>query len=908
MSDTNTAALTPMMRQYHEMKQQVPGTMLLFRMGDFYELFFDDAREVSRILGLTLTTRDKGENPVPMAGFPYHGLDTQLRKLLQAGVRVAICDQVEDPKAAVGLVKRDITRIVSPGTLTDDDLLDPRRRNYLVAIAPARKKDDQAGLAWVDLSIGAITVCSVPSDQLSDELARIEPAECLFPNTVSLPMPNWFDAYRPAAVTARSDHEFNARSANDLLKRHFKVATFTGFGVPDDSPGLSAAGAIIAYLMETQRTDLKHISRLNHFERSKRVMIDPDARRSLELVRTIRSNQRQGSLLDAIDKTVTAAGARMLGDWINQPLLDPKSITLRQSAIAELKENNSLRKDLRELLAQTYDIERLIARISTGRTNPRDLLCLRNSLRQLPPIKAKLAARDAPLLDELERSLNLLPELRQQLEQALDDDAPMQVRDGGIIKPGFHADLDQLRDTARGGKDWIANYQREQVELTGISNLKINFNKVFGFYLEVTNSFKDRVPADWDRKQTIKNAERYITPALKEYEQKVLTAEDRSKDLEYELFGQLREFAASFTTQLQQLAETMAQIDVLAGLAEKAASSGYVRPTITDDNETLIIAGRHPVLDEILPAGQFVPNDTILDHEHGRFMLITGPNMAGKSTFIRQSALITILGQIGSFVPAESATLGMVDRIFARVGAADELQRGQSTFMVEMAETANILNNATARSLVILDEIGRGTSTYDGVSLAWAIVEHLHEQVGCRTLFATHYHELIQLEKKLPGFVNYNVAVREWNEEVIFLHQIVRGGSDRSYGIHVARLAGIPVNVLKRAQYILTQLERDSFAEQDAGDNVVSPKSAANVGTSTAATTPQDTSSPVENSPTSKDTAPKKHRRAYHQLSLFPMTTAHPILDEIRLLDREKVSPDQLRELLALWQDRLAKE
>ena len=861
---------TPMMQQYLAMKAETPDALLLFRMGDFYEMFHDDAEEGARLLGLTLTSRDKGENPVPMAGFPYHALDNYLRKLVGAGRHVAICDQIEDPKQATGLVKRAVTRIVTPGTLTEESLLDPNRANYLAAVATNVPKGKPVGLAWVDFSAGRISVSAVAREHLGEELARLEPTECLAPDAEP-PTDDWFTGAGSTNLSLRPAWTFARENSHDLLRNHFRVSTFDGFGIETDSPGLLAAGALLFYLQQTQRTDLSHLSTMAPYAREAVMLLDPVTRRSLELTRTLRDNSREGTLLDTIDKTVTACGARRLADWLNHPLLDVSAIRDRRQGVAEWKDDQPSRRALRELLRRTYDVERLASRISTGRTSPRDLASLRSTLEHLPAIKAKLAGRATQFNADLEDGIDLFPELQRELNEALIDDPPIQVRDGGIIRPGYHSELDELVEIAKGGKQWLADLQAAEAARTGIANLKIGFNKVFGYYLEVSNSGRDKVPENYQRKQTLKNAERYITPELKEHEQNVMGAEERSKNLEYELFSRLRLTVAEKVEPLQRLAELLARLDCVLALAELAAERRYVRPEVTEGRELVIEGGRHPVLDATMPAGRFVPNDTRLDETDGRFLLITGPNMAGKSTYIRQVALITLLAQIGSFVPATHASIGLVDRIFTRVGASDELGRGQSTFMVEMTETANILNNATERSLVILDEIGRGTSTYDGVSLAWAIAERLHDENRCRTLFATHYHELLELEKTLDGLRNRNVAVREWQDEIIFLHQIVDGGADRSYGIHVARLAGVPKPVLERAELILDQLERDPFGS-GAGRTI---------GT------------------------PKKHRRAYHQLSLFPTTTAHPILDELRMLDVDGLAPEDGLERLRQWRRRL---
>lgn len=864
---------TPMMRQYREAKAQVPGALLLFRMGDFYELFFDDAEEAARLLGLTLTSRDKGENPIPMAGFPYHSIEMYLRRLMEAGRTVAICEQVENPKEAQGLVRREITRVVTPGTLTDESLLDPRRANHLVAIAAIRRPraaQKTFGLAWVDLSRGTITVADVPEGALVEEISRLEPAECLLSDAES-PRPEWWMGIRPPAVTPRPAWHFSPSNAQSVVQEHFRVRTFGGFGVDDDSAAIPAAGALLLYLRETQKTSLAHVARLVAYRREEGMVLDPVTRRSLEISRTLREQRSEGSLLGAIDRTVTAAGARALAEWLERPLVDVESIRQRQSAIAEWKDDPAGRRELRDLLKGTYDVERLAARISTGRTHPRDLASLRSTLRQLPAIKARLAGRNALRNAELDTGLVLFADLRARLERFLVDDPPMQLRDGGIVRNGFHPELDELRGLARGGKEWIAAFQKQEAERSGIANLKVGFNKVFGYYLEVNHSARDKVPCEWQRKQTIKNAERYITPQLKEYEQKVLTAEERARQLEFELFRELREEVAERTTALQGIAAVLAELDTLSSLAELAQERGYIRPSVIDAPQTIIEGGRHPVLDATLSAGRFVPNDTTLAPGEGTFLLLTGPNMAGKSTYIRQVALLTLLAQIGSFLPVQSATIGIADRLFARVGASDELGRGHSTFMVEMIETAAILNNATPKSLVILDEIGRGTSTYDGVSLAWAIAEHLHDQVGCRTLFATHYHELIELERSLANLRNGNAAVREWKDEVVFLHQIVPGGADRSYGIHVAKLAGLPKRVLERARYILEQLERDPFGQNAAG----------------------------------RIAEPTKHRRAYHQLSLFPVTSAHPVLDELRGVEVDSLAPAAAVEWIRALKERL---
>jgi DNA mismatch repair protein MutS len=793
---------TPMMQQYREAKAQHPGMLLLFRMGDFYELFDADAEVASRVLGLTLTSRDKS---IPMAGFPHHQLEAYLRKLLHAGHRVAVCDQVEDPALAKGLVRREVTRVVTPGTLTEDNLLDPRQANYLAAVAP---QGPLVGLAWVDLSTGQFLAADVSWERLSDELGRLAPAECLRADGSPTSLTDHLRAAAPTMlISGRPDWTFDPLSARAALFAHFGVSTLAGFGFDDQQPCLAAAGALLLYLQETLRSSLAHLTRLRPFRHDRVLFLDEVTRRSLELTRTMRDGGRDGSLLSVIDRTVTPMGSRLLQEWLVAPLAERKAIEDRLDAVAELLDEQALRQELRDILSEAFDLHRLTARVSTGRASPRDLANVGRTLRLLPRIKAKATARRAPLLRDLESRLELCPDLREALDAALVDEPPLSPKEGGVIRDGYNAELDELRKIARGGKEWIAQFQAKEITRTGIASLKVGFNRVFGYYIEITHTHVSKIPADYQRKQTLKNAERYITPDLKEYEEKVLSAEEKINQREHDLFLALRDQVGAQTHRLLQTAEVLATLDVLAAQAELAASRQYCRPELTEELVLEISDGRHPVLDQTLPPGTFVPNDAVLGPEAGQFLLITGPNMAGKSCYIRQVALITLLAQMGSFVPARQAKIGLVDRIFTRVGASDELSRAQSTFMVEMTEAANILNNATGRGLVILDEIGRGTSTYDGVSLAWAITEYLHDTVGCRTLFATHYHELAQLAGKLSGLRNYNVLVREWQDEIIFLHKIAPGSADKSYGIHVAQLAGVPEEVLGRAKEVLAELE-----------------------------------------------------------------------------------------------------
>jgi DNA mismatch repair protein MutS len=885
-----------MMQRYLEVKAQNPGALLLFRMGDFYELFYEDAQTAAKVLGLTLTSRDKGSpNPVPMAGFPYHALNGYLQKLVRAGHRAAICEQVEDPKQAKGLVKREVTQVVTPGTLTDDALLDPRQSNFLACVFPQKPRDSHpgvpCGLAWLELSTGRFWTADVAPPHLADELARIQPAECLYPEGQSHQL-GALDG--KISFSERPAWSFSKDQCLRLLLEQFRVQTLDGFDIAADSPGIVAAGALLDYVRETQKSDLGHITRLEPYRRGSSLIIDEATRRSLELTQTLRHGTREGSLLAVIDDTVTPMGARLLAEWLSNPLTDPEAINRRLDAVQELTHETSTRQAIRDLLKDCYDVQRLTARVATGRASPRDLVFLSRTLALLPKLKAKLTGRSSARLCDLEGRLELCGETRAEIDAALIDEPPLTITDGGLIRDGYHAQLDEYRDLARGGKEWIARYQAEEIQRTGIPNLKVGFNRVFGYYLECTAAQADKVPADYIRKQTLKNQERFITPQLKEHEDKVLRAEGLSIELEQELFTALRSQVAQQSPRLRENAEILAEIDVLCGLAELAVTARYCRPEITTEPVLDIREGRHPVLDRLQPSGQFVPNDVVIGISGeqkaesgkpvedasgssafrsqlsacGRVQLITGPNMAGKSTYIRQAALLTILAQMGSFVPASEARIGIADRVFARVGASDELGRGQSTFMVEMTETARILNAASANSLVILDEIGRGTSTYDGISLAWAITEYLHDRVGCRTLFATHYHELTQLTQTLKDAANWNVAVRETADQVVFLHKIVPGAADKSYGIHVAQLAGVPGDVLARARVILDTLEADHVDE--AGHTKI----------------------PARSSRGASD----------RQLTLFE-PPPHPVLDELRQIKVDELTPlAALQELHRLQQ------
>jgi DNA mismatch repair protein MutS len=868
-----------MMRQYRELKARVPDALLFFRMGDFYERFGDDAGEAAEILGLTLTSRDKNsENPTAMAGFPHPALEQYLAKIIAAGRRAAVCEQMEDPKTATGsVVKRDIVRVVTPGTLTEDSLLDPRTANHIAAVFEFKGK---MGLAVAELSTGRFAVTSLQKLELVEELARLAPSELVICETQLESA--WIKALRgqlSVLITTRPSWDFLPDRALKTLCDQFRTSTLAGFGVDDDATEIPAAGALVAYLVDTQKAALRHIHQIRPYRRDSILGIDPNTRRALEMTRTIREGRRDGSLLAVIDRTQSPMGARLLGEWLAAPLVDHSEIVARHDAVGELVTASEIRDRIRRLVGEVADLERLAARVGTGRATPRDLLGLGRTLLILPEVKQLLARTHSELLRRLDDALELCPEIRSAILSAIADNPPNNPREGGVIREEYHPLLDELRDAARGGKNWIAQYQAEQIRTTGISSLKVGFNKIFGYYVEVTNIHSAKVPADYIRKQTVKNAERYITPELKEYEDKVLRAEERARELEHELFQALRDRVAAETPRLIQAGGVLAALDTLCALAELAVSQNYVRPTMVNEPVLHIRAGRHPVLDARLNRGEFVPNDTRLGPDEGMVLVITGPNMAGKSTYIRQVALITILAQMGSFVPAAEATIGLTDRIFARVGAADELARGQSTFLVEMSETANILHNATARSLVILDEVGRGTSTFDGVSLAWAITEYLHDHARCRAMFATHYHELVDLEKSCPGLRNANVAVENQDGEIVFMHRIVPGGADQSHGIHVARLAGVPAPVLDRARQILDQLETQHSAMSQAA----------------AATHVLET-------PAKAAAAPRLRAKTARGLtgSLFA-ALPDPLVDEIQSVDTESISPEQAVELVRRW-------
>ena len=817
MSQDGNAKLTPMMVQYREAKKNIPpDAVLLFRLGDFYEEFFEDAETVSSVLELTLTKRQG----MPMCGFPYHALDNYLPKLVAAGLKVAIAEQVEDPKLVTkGIVKREITRIITPGTVIDHSLLNSDSNNYLTAVAADR--DGVLHLAALDVSTGEFFICS-PGDtaKLNSELLKLGARECLLPAKLAASFRENNSGFPSdelkIMLTELDDWNFDFRDAYSFLCDHFKTSTLDSFGCRGRDAAVAAAGAVLRYASQNLRQEAGHVTLLSFRSLEKYLELDQISLRNLEISSSLFGNNRQGSLLGVLDRTVTPMGGRKLRSFLVRPLRDHAEIVRRLDAVENFVFDVMGLTELRECFRVVRDLERIVGRLNVGIATPRDLQNLGSSLESIPGIRNLLECFSAPLLEQCAAELGDFSELTASLAAALADELPAVISDGGVIRAGFSPELDELRAAAGDGKKWLSQIQSREIERTGIKSLKVKFNSVFGYYIEVSKSNLDLIPEDYIRKQTLVNAERFITPELKELESRILGAEEKAIALEQKLFSSLRDQANARTADIQRTAEALAEIDAIASFAECARQYNYVRPAIFDDDRLVIIKGRHPVLDASLGMGKFVPNDTELDGDLKRMMIITGPNMAGKSTYIRQTALITVMAQAGSFVPAESAEIGIVDKIFTRIGAADDLSRGQSTFMVEMVETANILRHASPCSLVILDEVGRGTSTFDGLSIAWSVAEFLHDEPRCRTQFATHYHELTELAQTRRGIRNFNVAVREYGDDVIFLRQIVPGAADRSYGIHVARLAGIPVPVLERAKTILELLEKSAETPRDA--------------------------------------------------------------------------------------------
>ncbi len=810
------AQLTPMMQQYLEIKKDYKDCILFYRLGDFYEMFFEDALTCSKELEITLTGKNCGlEERAPMCGVPFHSVDGYLNKLISKGYKVAICEQVEDPKSTKGIVKREVVRIVTPGTNLNTQAMDETKNNYLMSIVYTT---NAYGISAVDVTTGDYYVTEVDNERkLLDEINKFMPSEIICNDSFYVSGVDVEDLRNRCNISISSlepwyfDDELCIRS----LKEHFRVGDLQGLGLGDYTIGIIAAGSIMQYLYETQKNSLLHLTKIIPYVTSKYMVLDSSTRRNLELTETLREKQKRGSLLWVLDKTKTAMGARLLRTYLEQPLIKAEQINDRLDAIEELNNFAIVREELREYLNPIYDLERLISKVSYKTTNARDLIAFKNSLAMLPPIKLLLQDFQRQELKEASKELDVLEDIFELIDKSIEEDPPLSIKEGGFIKEGYSKEADELRKAKTEGKDWLAQLEAKEREATGIKNLRVKFNKVFGYYFEVTNSYKDLVPMNWVRKQTLSNAERYTTDELKKLEDMILGAEDKLFALEYELFCEIRETIASKMERIQATAKLIAKIDVYASLALIAERNNYVRPSINTQGVIQIQEGRHPVVEKMIDHDLFITNDTFLNNKKKRISIITGPNMAGKSTYMRQTALIVLMAQIGCFVPAKSANIGIVDRIFTRVGASDDLASGQSTFMVEMTEVANILNNATKNSLLILDEIGRGTSTFDGLSIAWAVVEHISNTklLGAKTLFATHYHELTELEGKLEGVNNYCIAVKEQGEDIVFLRKIVKGGADKSYGIQVAKLAGIPNGVLQRAHQIAKQLSNQNIAE-----------------------------------------------------------------------------------------------
>jgi DNA mismatch repair protein MutS len=810
MSETST----PMMQQYRRIRNELPPeTLLFFRMGDFYEMFFDDAKIASAILDISLTKRQG----TPMCGVPYHSSDNYLSRLIRAGKKIAICEQMEDPALAKGIVRREVTRVVTPGTVLEDQVLDSRRNNYLAGLFGSPRG---YGMALIDLSTGMFWLEEVASCSIiSENIARYQPSECIVPSDKrdDPALVEILNSVPGATVTPYEDWTFDYDAAHDNLLRHFKVHSLDGFGVGTAAAGVCAAGAVLHYVTQQLRRPVDHVRQLRVKNPSSFMLLDDATIRNLDLIESTSKapGGAPASVLGVIDITRTAMGGRLLRDWLIRPLTESAVINQRLDAVESLIKSKAALHDIREALTEVKDLERLIARLNAGTGNARDVRALGRSLTALPSLLSHIGNVQSPLINQQATNISTLPELVELIDRAIVEEPPLTLRDGGVIRAGYHAELDELKEASTKGRNWLVEMQTREQERTGIKTLKVRHNKVFGYYIEISKSYVNQVPAEYQRKQTLVNAERYITPELKEYENKILGAQERSVDLEMELFLEVRGQVVSHTESIQRTAEAIAQIDVLGSFAERAVALRYVRPTFNHDGRISIKDGRHPVIETLPQAERFVPNDTLLDGVNNQVIIITGPNMAGKSTYIRQVAVIVIMAHVGSFVPAGAADISETDRVFTRVGASDDLARGRSTFMVEMQETANILNNATPRSLVVLDEIGRGTSTFDGISIAWSVAEYLHNHVEskARTLFATHYHELTDLALTLPGVKNYNVLVKESGDKIAFLRKIVPGAADKSYGIQVARLAGLPPDVIQRAREILSNLEEGEFEE-----------------------------------------------------------------------------------------------
>ena len=878
----DSRSLSPMMVHYCQTKCAYKDSILFYRLGDFYEMFFEDAKTVSRELELTLTGKDCGlSERAPMCGIPYHAAETYINRLIDKGYKVAICEQVEDPKTAKGIVKREVTRIVTPGTNLNMQELDEGKNNYLMSIVCV---GDHFGVSTADITTGDCYVTEIDEERkLWDEINKFLPAEIIC-NDAFLVSGVDVDDLRNRlhiSVFALESWYFGDDLCKQTLLEHFKISSLEGLGLGDYDSGVIAAGSLFRYLLDTQKNTMEHMNKIIPYTTDRYMVIDSSSRRNLELVETLREKQKRGSLLWVLDKTKTAMGARMLRNFVEQPLIDADAINERLDAVTELNMQAMLREEIREYLNPVYDLERLVSRISYRSANPRDLLAFKMSLEMIPHIKNLLANFTSPLLVRINEQMDGLEDLYTLLEASITEDPPLAVKEGGIIREGYNEQVDTYRNSKTQGKSWLAQLEAEEKEKTGIRNLKIKYNKVFGYYLEVTNSFKDLVPEYYTRKQTLTNAERYITPKLKELEDMILGAEDKLFALEYDLFCQVREKLAAQIPRIQETAKAIAQLDVYASLSVVAQRNNYVRPTVNTKGVIDIKNGRHPVVEKMINNDMFIANDTYLDNGSKRVSVITGPNMAGKSTYMRQTALIVLMAQIGSFVPAEKAKIGVVDRIFTRVGASDDLASGQSTFMVEMTEVANILRNATAKSLLILDEIGRGTSTFDGLSIAWAVIEHISNTklLGAKTLFATHYHELTELEGKIPGVNNYCIAVKERGDDIVFLRKIVKGGADKSYGIQVAKLAGVPDSVLDRAKELVDELVHTDITS-----------------------TFKDL---AENSRKTKPKAVHYDEVDLEQISLFDTVQDQDIIEELKNLDITMLTPMDAMNTLYRLQNKL---
>ncbi len=925
MNPEELANVTPMMQSYLETKAQYKDCILFYRLGDFYEMFFEDAVTVSRELELTLTGKACGiSGRAAMCGVPHHALEGYLTRLVEKGYRVAICEQVEDPKMAKGLVKREVIRIVTPGTNIDSQSQDATKNNYLMGIV---ERNGIYGISTVDVSTGDYYVTEVATVRgILDEIYKFSPSEIIC-NPAFLSCGIDLEELRGRyhiTVAGLAEWYYDTELCAKALMGHFHTGTLAGLGLSDYTAGCDAAGAVLQYLLETQKNSLEQLNHITPYATNRYMVLDTSTRRNLELVETLREKTKRGSLLWVLDKTKTAMGARLLRNFIEQPLIDPEEIRARHDALAELNEQLITRDELREYLDAVYDLERLMGKVSYRSANPRDLLAFSSSLAMLPPIRLLLGEARSEELRGVYDGLDPLGDLYDLIKRAIDPEAPISVTDGGIIRTGYHADVDELRSAKTEGKNWIAQVEQREREKTGIKNLRIKYNKVFGYYLEVTNSFKELVPPDWTRKATTTGAERYITPELKELEDKILNAEEKLTALEYELFSEIRDKIAGEVARIQRTAKAVAKLDVFASLAFVAERGRFVRPQVNTEGVIEIKEGRHPVVERMLDNDAFVANDTYLDNDTHRLAIITGPNMAGKSTYMRQTALIVLMAQIGSFVPAAAANIGIVDRIFTRVGASDDLASGQSTFMVEMTEVANILRNATKNSLLILDEIGRGTSTFDGLSIAWAVAEHINNpaNIGAKTLFATHYHELTELEGKLDGVNNYCIAVKESGEDIVFLRKIIKGGADKSYGIQVARLAGVPGEVLDRALEIAGTLNENEVAQrarmlaEHAGEAAIAAEASGNPNPTAggADLIPAFERKDAPAKPTKNGMGKPKAFVAvnhgsgkikdYEQLSFFTTPEENPVIWELKSLELANMTPlgalNKLYELQAL--------